>query len=160
MSNSVKADSWKPRFSIAKTESGGPPVIEYLTVADGETILEGDPIVLSSGEAAEGAATSGQLYGIAASNGDAGDSIPVWVGNTDNIFIGQADAKTEDIAPGSTCDIVGSGTNWLLDIGASTEDVVIIVDHVPGDADDDSTDCGRLYFKIVRSQYLGYLAAQ
>lgn len=160
MSNLIKAKSWKDRFQCRETVHGGPPHIEWLEVASGETILDGDPIVLSSGKAAEGAANSGALYGVAGADGDAGDMIPVYVADTENIFEGQADAATSTVTKGLTCDIVGSGTNWLVDIGASVEDVIQVLGCVPGDDTSDSTTPGRVKFIIIRSEYLSLLAAQ
>lgn len=159
MANTVKARSWERRFTPAFTLNGGPPAITYLVVAAGETILKGDPIVLSSGEAAEGAANSGALYGFAGHDAAATETLMVYVADTNTVFKGQADAKTEDIADGAECDIVGSGTNWLIDIGASVEDVIKVFGHVPDDDQTDNTTPGRLLFQVKRSSFNDLLAA-
>lgn len=158
MSNAVRAQSWPANFQLAYTKSGGNPVTDW-RVCDG-AVHSGAPVVLSTGKVAEAGATSGALYGVALAAGADGDSIPIAVGDRENIFVGQADAKTEDIAPPAECDIVKSGDDFLIDIGASVEDVIHVIGKPPEDDQTDTTDCGRVYFQIKRSEWDALVAAR
>lgn len=161
MSNAVRAKSWPSNFQFAYTVDGGEPTVEHRVIASGNTILKGDPLVLSSGEVAEAATTSGTLYGIAASDGAEGDEIMVYVGDRRNVFIGQADGDYSASNFPFECDIVGDGGDyWLIDIGASVEDVIQCIGKPDGDDDSDTTDPGRVYFKIKRSSYDELVAAR
>lgn len=162
MSNTVKAKSWLPHFQLAYTTTGAPPVIEWATIATGETIEMGMPLVIASSEVSEAASNSGALYGVALAAGDAGDKIPVAVGDRNNVFVGRADAKTDSLDFPMECDIVQNGTsgNWEADVGASVEDVLQVQGKVVGDDDTDTDNPGRVYFQIKRSQYDEITAAR
>lgn len=162
MGNSVKADAWYKHFRFAYTLNGAVPIVMHHVIADGETIEEGMALTISSNKVSEAASTSGALYGIAGADGDAGDSIPVYVGDRNNVFIGQCDAKTESLSFPMECDIVEDGTTdgHLVDVGASTEDVLHLLGKVPGDDDTDTTDPGRVFFQIKRSQFDALVAAR
>lgn len=161
MSNAVRAKSWPKNFQFAYTEDGGEPTVDHRTIATGETILKGDPVVLSSGEIAEAATDSGTLFGIAAAGGSAGDEIMVYVGDRRNVFLGQADGDYSAKTFPFECDIVDDGGDyWLVDIGASVEDVLQCIGKPEGDEADDTTDPGRVYFKIKRSSYDELVAAR
>ena len=79
--------------------------------------------------------------------------IPVAVADVNTVFVGQADAITSGVTTPDICDIKGATGAQLVDIGASTEKVINILSVVPGDDTSDSTDCGRVYFQIIRSQF-------
>lgn len=162
MSNAVKAKSWLPHFQLAYTLTGAPPVIEWEVVASGEEIEFGMPVTKASNKVSEATATSGALYGVALAAGDEGDSIPVAVGDRNNVFIGRADAKTDTLDFPMECDIIVDGTtgNFLADVGASAEDVLNVLGKVVGDDDTDTDDPGRVYFQIKRSQWDSLVAAR
>lgn len=160
MSNAVRAKSWAKNFQFAYTVDGGEPTIKWYDVATGETILKGDPLVLSSGDVAEGASDSGALFGIAGADGDAGDSIPVYVGDRRNVFLVQTDGDYSAKTYPFECDIVADGDYWVADIGASVEDVLHCIGKPDGDEDDDTTDPGRVYCMIKRSEFDALVAAR
>lgn len=161
MANATKAESWLESFSVAKTTHGGPAQIAYYTIASGETIRRGDPLVLNAGEVEEAADDSGALLGIAAAAGDAGDEIPVYVATRETIFVVQADGDISSKTYPFECDIVSDGgTGWLADIGSSVEDVLHVIEPVPGDDADDTTDPPRVYCQIKRSQWDELVAAR
>ncbi len=159
MANTVKAASWPVSFQVAFTLTGAPALIKWETIASGQTILKGDPVTKASDEISLGATGSGTLYGIAMANGVAAGVIPVAVADRNTVFIGQADAKTEDIYDGAVCDIVGGTGAWTVNIGTVTESVLLIVGHVVGDSKTDNTDPGRLHFVIARSSWDALVAA-
>ena len=161
MSNSVKANSWLSHFQLAYTLTGAPPVIEWEVVADGEEIEFGMPVTKATNEVSEAVATSGALYGVALSAGIAGDEIMVAVGDRNNVFVGEADAKTDTLTFPMECDIIKDGTKgFLVDIGASEEGVCNVLGKVVDDDDTDTDDPGRVYFQIKRSQWDSIVAAR
>jgi hypothetical protein len=165
MSNTVKAKSWFTRFRPAYTLHGGPPHVEEEVMAASQAIKEGDPVTKASNVVSKGASSSGTIYGVAQETktttaDDEKYKIRVAVADRQTVFCGQADAKTEDIDDLAECDIVASGTKWLIDIGSSVEDVVMVIKHVPDDDQTDDTDPGRLYFIWKRSSWDGLVAAQ
>jgi hypothetical protein len=164
MSNSVKADSWFPRFLPAYTLSGASPAVTHKVVAASQTIYKGDPITVAytTGKASLGLYTSAAWYGIAAHDvattaSDEGYDLEIWVANDDTVFVGQANAASSTLYPGLLCDTATSGSGstktWKLDYDGTTYKQVTIVDYVPGDSKTDSTDPGRVYFTIGKSQY-------
>lgn len=160
MSNAVKAKSWAPHFSLAYTTTGGPPVLEHKTVADGETIEKGMALTISGDEVSEAASTSGALFGIALADGVAEDVIPIAVACPENVFVGQVDADASSISLPLECDLVEVSNEHRVDFGSSTEDVFRVFAKVEGDDFDDTTDLPRVYFSIIRSQYDGRVAAR
>lgn len=158
MSNTVKAKSWLKNFQLAYVKSGGNPVTDW-RVCDG-AVSEGAPVVLSTGKVAEAATSSGVLYGIALAAGADGDSIPIAVGDRENVFVGQADAATSGIAPPAECDIAITDSKFYVDIGSSTEDVLHVIGKPESDDESDSTDPGRVYFQIKRSSWDALVSAR
>lgn len=151
MSNAQKAATWLPRFCFQRTITNGPPEMDTRVVNASQTIRVGDPLILSSNKISVGVAGSAKIYGVSASNvvttaADEGYLCSAYVANDDNVFTAQCDAASTGITDGATCDIIASGTSWLLDIGASATDVVLVKKHVDGDDITDATDTGRLEF--------------
>lgn len=151
MSNAQKAATWLPRFCFQRTITGGPPEMETRVVAASQTIKVGDPLVLNAGKIEKADAADTKIYGVSASNvtttaADEGYLCTAYVANDDSVFTAQCDAASSGIADGATCDIIASGTSWLLDIGASVTDVVLVKKHVDGDDTSDAVDFGRLEF--------------
>jgi hypothetical protein len=164
MSNSVKADSWFPRYLPAYTISGGSPAVVHCAVAASQTIYRGEPVTraYTTGDITLATTSSAALFGIACedvvtTSADEGTIIEVWVANDDTVFVGQCDAASSTAYPALLCDIVSSGSGttkkWLVDIGTTTRSVLTVVDWVGGDDTSDSTDPGRVYFLIGKSQY-------
>lgn len=159
MSNAVKAKAWASGFSLAYTTTGAPPVIMWHACA--AAVKRGDAVILNNLKVQIALATSGTLYGVALASGAVDDVIPIAVGDRNNVFVGQADDKTEIItAFPHECDIIGATGVMKLDIGASVEDVAHCLGYVPGDDKADATVPGRVYFQIKRSSFDELVAAR
>jgi hypothetical protein len=165
MSNSVKADSWFPRFLPAYTLSGASPAVRHATTAASQTIYRGDPLTMdvTTGDVSLATAVSTEIYGVACANvvttaADEATDLEMWVANDDTVFVGQADAASATGYPTLRCDIKTSGSGatkkWFVDIGETSTTVVTVIDWVNGDSKSDSTDYGRLYFCFGKSSYL------
>jgi len=152
MANTVKAKSWLPGFSVAYTLTDAPAQIVWRTVG-AVALKKGDSVVLGANLLTIGLSNSPLLYGVCLADGDVGDEIPVAVADTNTVFVGQADAVTSGVTAPHVCDIVGGTGAQLVDIGSDTEKVINILRLVPGDDTADATDCGRVYFQIIRSQF-------
>lgn len=161
MGNANKAKTWFPHFKLGYTLTGAPAPVEHWPIASGVTVVAGAPVLLDDGEIVLATATSGTLYGIANGNGEAGDTIPVLVGDRNTVFVGRSNAKTENItAFPAEADIVAVSDEWRVNIGASVEGVLQVVSLVQDDDDEDNTVPGRVYFKIKRSQWDQLVAAK
>lgn len=160
MSNAVKAKSWHPRFQFAKTRSGGPPSMDNLPVAASQTIVDGDPLIMTNGELSLAAATDTSIAGVAAGNvtttaADEKTGINFYKAVEDNIFIGRSDARTDTIHEGEMPGIRYNAGYWYIDVGDdNATNVVKVEDKVTGDDETDASDWGRLYFIWNRSPYL------
>lgn len=166
MSNSPKSDTWLPGFSDVKTTHGGPPTIEAIATDPASTAIAiGDPVTISSGLISVASATSATLYGVAmeaatAAECDAGKIIDIAVGIRSNIFVGQCSGRSDGVDIGGECDIEGSTGAFYVNEDASTEGVLLIINHVLGDDQTDTSDCGRVEFVIKRSQYDALVAGK
>lgn len=152
MANTVKAKSWLPGFSVAYTLNGGPPLIQWCTVG-AVALKKGDAVIMTANVLLIALADSPLIYGVCLSGGIAGAVIPVAVADVNTVFVGQADAITSGVTTPDICDIIGGTGAQLIDIGANAELVVNVFRVVPGDDTSDATDCGRVYFQIIRSQF-------
>lgn len=153
MSNAKVAKTWPKHFALARSVSKNPTIV-YMTIASGNTIEKGMALALSSGEVAEAASTTAQLFGIAAADGDAGDEIPVYAGDRNNVFRGQVDnADISSQTYPAECDIVEVSGEHRVDIGASVEDVLLVLGPYEEDDLTDTTDGARVEFQIKRSSY-------
>ena len=161
MSNAYKASAWFKRFKIAFTITGAPEIVQKYTIASGQTIIVGDPVVFhtSASTIDKGASDSGALLGFAIEGGTGGDEILVAVADRNTVFMAQADAVTSGVTLPLVCDIVASGSSWKADIGATTEQVIRIIGLMPGDDTSDSTNPGRVLFVVQRSEWDGLVAA-
>ncbi len=157
MANAAKAKTWFKSFRIAYTKSGSPPIIVWRVAA--AAIFEGDPVVISSNQISEAASNSGAIFGIAlasitAAEITAGNLCPVYVGDENNVFVGQADDDSGTLADlPQLVDLVEGSDGWKIDVGGTTEQVIRVLDYVTGDDTSDSTTPGRFYFQIHRSQW-------
>lgn len=158
--------------------------VQWLTVSsDSGHIRAGDPVVIKSNREVnsmtldDGASTDGQLYGVSAGEGDAGDKIPVIPGKTDTIFVGKTYkdvSSTGDTWP-FTCDVgtTGSATRTSTDTTDITGEVVLLADsstegvvqvlgpvNPEGDDLDDTSDGVLLKFVIHRSSYNDLVSAK
>jgi len=158
MGNAQRAKTWFKSFRVAYSKTGSPPVIVWRTT--GEALYEGDPVVIASNSLTEAAATSGALYGICLADTDSGDEAPVAVADGNTVFVGQADDDTGTLTDlPQLVDIVEGTDGWKVDVGATTEKVIRVIDYVPGDDTSDTSEPGRLYFQIHRSQWDELVAA-
>lgn len=152
MANTAKAKTWFKSFRVAYTKTGAPPVIVWRTTS--EAIYEGDPLVIALNLVSEAAATSGVLYGIALADTASGASCPIAVGDVNTVFMGQADDDTGTLTDlPQLVDIVEGSDGWKVDVGATAERVIRVIDYVPGDDTSDTAEPGRLYFQIHRSSW-------
>lgn len=159
MSNAKAAKSWPTHFALARTVSKNPTVI-WMEVVTG-AVEKGMALKLNSGKVDEAASSTGQLFGIAASDGDVGDVIPVYAGDRNNVFVGQVDnADISSQTYPAECDIVEVSNEHRVDIGASTEDVLLVLYAESSDDLTDTTDGARVYFQIKRSSYDDLVAAR
>lgn len=160
MSNAKAAKSWPKHFALAFSRSKNPTIV-HMTISDDGDIEKGMALTLTSGEVMEAASNDGQLFGIAAADGESGDEIPVYAGDRNNVFIGQvddADISTQTYPV--ECDIVEDSGEHRVDIGASVEDVLLVLGPCTEDDLDDTTDGARVYFQIKRSSFDDLVAAR
>jgi len=160
MSNANKAGAWNKRFSVAFTLTGAPEMVQEYVLASGQSVIVGDPVKFhtSASTIDKAAKTDGALLGFALEAGSAGDSILVAVADRNTVFMAQADAKTSDVVLPLVCDIVDSGAEWKVDIGATAQQVIRVIGLVPGDDTSDTTDPGRVLFVVQRSEWDGLVA--
>lgn len=158
MGNAQRAKTWFKSFRVAYTKTGAPPVIVWRTA--GEALYEGDPVVIASNAVSEAAANSGALYGVCLADTASGSEAPIAVADENTVFVGQADDDTGTLTDlPQAVDIVEGTDGWKVDVGATTEQVVRVIDYVPGDDTSDTAEPGRLYFQILRSQWNEFVAA-
>jgi hypothetical protein len=159
MANAKAAKSWPKHFALARTVSKNPTIV-WMTVVSA-AVEKGMALILSSGKVAEAASNSGQIFGIAAADGDVGDEIPVYAGDRNNVFVGQVD--NADISSQTypfECDLVEVSNEHRVDVSASVEDVFLVLGPETSDDLDDTTDGARVYFQIKRSSYDDLVAAR
>jgi hypothetical protein len=160
MSNLVAQKSWHTKFAFAKTTHGGPPEMDELPVAASQTIVEGDPLTLSSGELSLATAASVEIAGFAAGNvtttaADEKTPLQFYKATDSMVFIGRCDAASNTINVGDLPGIRTSGGIWYVDIGDdNATNVLKVIDRVPGDLITDSTYYGRVYFVVNVSPYI------
>ena len=155
MANTDNANGFAPAFTL----SGGPPAIVYMPVAASMTLAKGDAIFLESGLVNISAATDGTLDGVmAAPSVDAasGTLVPVYVANSDTVFVGQCSGDSANALIGTSVDIEGTTGIMEINENATTEAICRIVGLHP--SDDIGTN-GRVYFVVEKSAFNGYVAA-
>lgn len=159
MANAKAAKSWAPHFSLAYSRSKNPTVV-WMEVATA-AVEKGMALDLDGGKVHEAVSTDGQIFGIAGADGAVGDDIPVWAGDRNNVFVGQVDnADISAQTYPAECDLVEVSTEHRVDIGASTEDVFLVLGPVEEDDLDDTTDGARVYFQVKRSSFDDLVAAR
>lgn len=159
MANLPKAKSWPKGFYPAYSTGGRPTVVwkEVVTTA----VKKGDAVIQSSNKVTLALSNSGALYGVAGADGAVGDTIPIYVGDRNTVFIGQVTAAdVSAVAWPIECDIEGGTGEMTINHDASTEDVVYVIGPVPEDDDTDTTTGCRVYFQILRSTYDFLVAAR
>lgn len=126
--------------------------IGYYPIATGQTLTAGDAVILSSGQVAIALANSARLLGVVArdcASLAAGTLVPVY-DDPDTVFIGCADADSSSSTAPSQIDLVGATGAMLLDVGASSTDVFILLNALPDDTT--STALARWRFKIYKHE--------
>jgi len=108
--------------------------IGYYKVAATQTIKIGDPLILSSGQAAIAvAASSTQLLGVAAQDSTlatANTLIAVY-DDPDTVFRGRISASAAAVDAGYLADLVGTTGAFNVNVEASTQDVFIFLGCLP-----------------------------
>lgn len=114
----------KPGFYIP---DGGPEVTPDMgKAAASQTWARGDMLARSSGQLIIATATSAALAGPAAddrTSTSANDLVPFY-GKPDQEFVGIVDANATAVEAGALVDIVGTTGAMMIDIGASSYDVI------------------------------------
>jgi hypothetical protein len=159
MSNLVAQKSWHTKFAFAKTTHGGPPEFDEQPVAASQTIVEGDPLTISSGVLSLATANSTSIAGVAAGDvtttaADEKTPLLYYKATEHMVFVARADAATNTIDVGAKPGIRTNAGIWYIDIGDdNATNVVNVLDKVPGDDITDGTYYGRLYFIWNRSPW-------
>lgn len=159
MANATKAKSWPKGFQLAYSVGDHPTIVWKTAVTLG--FLKGDAVIQSGADVTLALANSGALYGVAGADAAIGDTVPIYVGDRNNVFIGQiTEADVSASAWPLECDIEGATGAMKINHDASTEDVVYIIEAVSEDDQTDTTDGCRVYFQILRSTYDLLIAAR
>ena len=152
-------------FKVEHNQYGQAAVVHF-PMAASKTITKGDAVILASGLATIGVATSPQLLGIAAESKTTtatvtrtGDTLAVVVALPGIVFSGQCSGDSAANLVGTACDIEGATGVMEVNENATTEDVIQIV----GLSSDKSNDLtlgtnDRVEFIILRSAYNPVLA--
>jgi hypothetical protein len=160
MSNLVQTKSWHKGFRFMKTTHGGPPEMDHLPVAASQTIVEGDPLTLSSGVLSLATAASTEIAGVAAGNvtttaADEATDLLYYKSTPGNIFVARGDAATSTINEGAKPGIRTSGGYWYIDIGDdNATNIANVMGKMPGDDETDATYYGRIYFVWNRTPWV------
>lgn len=119
------------------------PAYQYVPIADSQTLVAGDVVVLSSGKATKAGNGTGRVLGVMAENITTGASAggplaKIWVTNPNQIWRGTASADaTSHVLGGRTYDLnasqqvnVGDTTGGCIQIVSLVEGVTTSVDVV------------------------------
>lgn len=165
MANTVRARSWFRKAWAARTETTAEPPLRNKTVATGESIYQGDWVKLdASGNLLYAAAGSPYVYGVALQTilvAPAGSVIAVHVAAPETLFVMQnkSGVASSGAVPGKTADlfVTGAGAARIpqVDAAAPVDNVFLIDSRVPDDDTADTTNPGRLYVKVLKSQFAG-----
>lgn len=163
MSNLIRARSWFPKAWSPMMDSAD--CMRARPVAAGQTFYKGDWLQIdTAGRLIYAAAGVGSVYGIAMQDSiaQAVDTLVIVCGAaTDIRFIMQnkAGVASSGLVPGKFADLYvsGSGATRIpqLDGAAPVRNIFLIDALVPDDDTSDTTNPGRAYFKVVKSQFLG-----
>lgn len=159
MANATKAKSWPKSFAPAYPMGDHFTIVWKTAVTLG--FAKGDAVIQSGADVTLALSNSGALYGIAGADAAIGDTVPIFVGDRNNVFIGQVTAA--DVSASAwplECDIEGATGAMTINHDASTEDVVYVIEAVSEDDQTDTTDGCRVYFQILRSTYDLLIAAR
>jgi len=162
MANTVRAKSWYRKAWPSYCSGGGAPALKHPIVASAQTIYKGDFVQLdATGKAVLAVVGVAYLYGLALEDGVVGSQLAVAAGDEDTVFIIQGKdgvASSTGIA-GATGDlyISGSGVSRKPQIQTllPLDNIFLIVGQVPDDDPADTTNPGRLFVRILKSQYTG-----
>ena len=128
----------------------------FLTDAD-QDIKVGDPVTLVSGYVRKAAASSDNLLGVAALSVKSGSGehppISVWVGDDKNEFFGKCSGTAAITLQGTTCDIEFSSGIPLVNEGARSKNVLLIVGKHPEDSWGAAGTRVRFKINPAKSQY-------
>lgn len=162
MANTVRARTWWRKAWPSYTKSGGAPATEHRVVAAGQVIYKGDWVQLNaSDQAIYAAAGVGYVYGMALEDGVVGSLLAIAVANEDTVFIMQNKDGVASSAcvTGTGADLYVSGVNAArkpqVDAAAPIDNIFLILGQVPEDDNADTTNPGRLFLRVIKSQYAG-----
>lgn len=162
MANTVRAKTWWRKAWSSYSEGGSVPTIKHPIVAAGQTIYKGDWVQLNAAGAAIYAAVGAPyVYGLAIEDGVVGSPLAVSVASSDTVFIMQhKDGVASSTAiPGKAADLYISGAGVSrkpqVDSLAPIDNIFLIMGLVPDDDSADTTNPGRVFVKVLKSQYNG-----
>lgn len=159
MANSPKCDSWPTGFAPAYSIGSHFTVVWKTVVSN--AVKKGDAVIQSGADVDLALSNSGALYGVAGADGEVGDTIPIYVGDRNNVFVGQVTAANISAVDFPIeCDIEGGTGAMTINHDASVQDVVYVIGAVAEDDLTDTTDGARVYFQILRSTYDFLVAAR
>ena len=159
MANLIAARSWVKGFQPAYSMGDHFTIVWKTAVTLG--FKKGDAVIQSGADVTLALSNSGALYGVAGADAAIGDTVPIFVGDRNNVFVGQITAA--DVSASAwplECDIEGGTGAMLVNHDASTEDVIYIIEPVAEDDKTDTTTGCRVYFQILRSTYDLLIAAR
>lgn len=145
-------------FLFRKNGQGGTtPLILTGIVATGQTIAEGDAIILASGLIQIALATSPTIYGFAAesvASSAAGATMKFIPAAPGYIFSGQGSGTPTQAMLGTAVDIEGTTGVMEINENAVVEKVIQLVGVDPGVENSLGLNA-RMLFTVARSQYTG-----
>lgn len=110
--------------------------VRWLKIAGSQTLTKGDFVILSSGLVQIALATSAELCGVVAQDCaslTAGTLVPVWADPSEE-FLVIASADASSVTAGSEYDISGATGAMVMNVAASTYDVLVPLRMNPDDA--------------------------
>lgn len=156
MPNADKPNGFAPAYTL----SGGPPAIVWLPVATTQTLAKGDAVTFSSGQITIATSSSGTIAGVMSAPSvlaTANTNVPVYVADSNTVFVGQCSGDSAIALIGTSVDIEGTTGIMEVNENATTEKVARVVGLHP--SDDIGTN-GRVYFTWARSAWNDYQDAE
>jgi len=165
MANTIRARSWYRKAWPVRSETGGPAPLRNKPVANAQTFYKGDWVALdTAGRLIYAGAGASYVYGVALEDSIAQTTdtmVRVAPAAPETLFVMQnrAGVASSGLVPGKTADlyITGSGATRIpqLDGAAPVDNVFLIDSPVPDDDTADTTNPGRAYIKVLKSQFTG-----
>lgn len=163
MSNLVRARSWYRKAWCPMMEDAD--CMRVMPVAAGQTIYKGDWVQIdAAGRIIYAAAGVGSVFGIILQDSiaqavDTGVVVCLALYDVRYIMQNKAGVASSGLIPGKFADlfVTGAGATRIPQIdGAAPVDNIFMIDQlVPDDDPADTTNPGRAYIKVIKSQAMG-----